>query len=266
LSISACGQDIRLNAIEEENWQYRVKQLDEFIKRFNYHIDKEGKVVTKLDMPMRKRYILALFDENLFKKPNDTLQNQVKSFVNQVCGDSSKFILIDFYDKDWYAETLCKVKWKGKDAKIRLFLRAEKTDQVARWSIVGIDADFINLKAKDTTTFLTPVSHELNFMQLSKTTTQDKANIANYMGNTHEPDALSVFIYLVKNGELTIDYVEDITYHFLQVQNWIFKVKHFERKSDNVGWLISELKPMTEKEKFVYRQTVLKLFNQKHIK
>lgn len=240
-----------LSGIDELGFQQRVKQLDEFFSRFNYTHDIGGKRVT-MDTLMRKKYVLSLFDRNYLQKASADRRTMVMRFVESLI-DSSKQIA--FTDADWYAETLCQVKYKGKVQKMTVILKTEQDSSGnQRWAIASVKMPFLDLQAKDSTKFITPVSHELNFMQLSEITNKEKDNITAFAAKGTNMNPLSVFFYLVKNGELQISFVEKITYHFLQVPNYIFTVEHFERSGGNVGWLISSLQVATVAQKQIYKQ------------
>ena len=65
------------------------------------------------------------------------------------------------------------------------------------------------------------------------------------------------FMYLVKNKELTIEYIYNIKYHFLQISEWLFTVEHIERKGYNVGWLITSFSKLNSKEKIKFKNNLL---------
>lgn len=237
----ACGQ---FDSLSENSLQQRVKQLDEFVERFNYHIDHKGNTVANpLDQKSRKKYILALMDVEMLKKADSSKRQLIDKFLSVVCGDSSKFWLLSLKSENWYAQADCKVTFKKKPNKMTLILKMEQSKEGNfRWSVTDLQAPFIDLSPKDSTKFLTPISHELNFMQLAQFTQEYAQSVSMLHLLGKKPEAVSIFYYLVKNKELQIDFVEHIRYHFSQIQGFYFTVKHFERKNGNVGWLIEDLK------------------------
>jgi hypothetical protein len=72
------------------------------------------------------------------------------------------------------------------------------------------------------------------------------------------PDHLSVFLYEIKKGNLKFKSVEEVKFHFFQIDGWYFEISDFNRKGYNTGWLISNLIKLnkeSEKEqlrKFLY--------------
>jgi len=248
LSHQAHTQD--LSSIDDLAFQQRVKQLDEFFKRFNYTHDVAGKPV-QMDTLLRKKYVLSLFDRSYLQKASAERRSTVMRFVESLI-DSSRQIA--FTNSDWYAEALCQVKYKGKAQKILVMLKTEQDSSGnQRWAIASVKMPFLDLQPKDSTQFLTPVSHELNFMQLSQATNSGKDNITAFKAKQASINPLGVFFYLVGVGELQISIVEKITYHFLQVPNYIFTVEHFERSGGNVGWLISSLQVANAGQKQSYK-------------
>lgn len=254
LPFLACGQ---VDKVTEESLKSRVKALDEFISRFNYEIDMKGeKVQNRIDMNARKKQLLQLWDFETTQKTTELEQKAISDFVNQVCSES-KSMLISFKDMDWYAEAECQIKFKGKSEKIKVILRVETdTNLLARWSVYALKASFLEIKPKDSCTYLSPVSHELNFMELAEASNKKKENVINFAPIGYSPDQLSIFFWLIKSGDLQIEYVDKIKYHFLQIPNFIFTVEHFERAGHNVGWLISSLKSANGREKAMYRQNL----------
>ncbi len=262
----ACGQhvvkdnlqDSLQNNFFEQRLKFRVKQVDEFIARFNYEIDTEGKKVqNRMDMQVRKKQVASLFDFEYVAKMDNNKRKIANNFINQVCGgDSSnlsKFWLISLYDKDFYAKAICKVKYLGKDETLQLTLKIEQdAKKNIRWVIVAAQAKFLEIVPTDTTKFISPVAHELNFMQLSQITDKNtsnnsdknidnSANIAAYTAKNYEVELLPIVLFLIKTKQLKIDFVQHLSFHFSQIPNYTFIVEHKERTTGNVGWLITDI-------------------------
>jgi hypothetical protein len=254
----ACGQhvvkdnlqDSLQNNFFEQCLKFRIKQVDEFIARFNYEIDTEGKKVqNRMDMQARKKQVASLFDAEYVAKMDNNKRKIATNFINQVYGgDSSnlsKFWLISLYDKDFYAKAICKVKYLGKDETLQLTLKIEQdAKKNIRWVIVAAQAKFLEILPTDTTKFISPVAHELNFMQLAQITdknSDNSANIAAYTAKNYEVEQLPIVLFLIKTKQLKIDFVQQLSFHFSQIQNYTFIVEHKERTTGNVGWLITDI-------------------------
>jgi hypothetical protein len=246
ISLSLHGQNLT-NPFNESALKMRVKQLDEFFARFNYERNIEGEFITAMDTAMRKKYMLSLFDQKFIEKSDAKKRTEILTFINQIVSNNQKLL---FDDANWFALTHTQVKYKGKPKTMQILLKPEKDKNAyLRWSIAGIKADFLTLKPKDSTVFLFPISHEMNFMQLSNASTQNKENIAAFAPIGYEPDLLSIFLYMINSGDLAIDFVQKITYQFFQFPDVFFTVENIERTNANVGWLITDFRKMTDAEK-----------------
>ena len=110
----------------------------------------------------------------------------------------------------------------------------------------------------DVTKTLQPTSFGTDFMNLVDAL-QDTAHLKSYVVRGAVDQPLTAFLNQLYRRELTFRQVDQIVYHFLQVEGWVFQVQDFHRPSTNWGWLINELLPLAETEKPRYRTTVLHL-------
>lgn len=252
----------------ETLFAWEVKQVDEFIERFNNMdntlIRQYSKKVDPLKELDREKLIKSLF--NAENKNWDF--NDVSNFINQVNNETEP-VLLNFYDNDWYAKVDCSVRWKGKAEKATLILKIDGRDNgSSKWVITGVQANFLQPAmssakiqipaSQDTTISLNPMSHATDFMNLDLVT-KDKQNIANYFkpsaGNNQ---LLAVFMNECLQNRLVIDKANSISYHFLQVDGWAFEIQQFNRQTKNSGWLINKLLKVTPEDKELYRAQVLK--------
>lgn len=253
-STSASGQ---VFSMHEENFAYKVKQIDEFFERFN----DEGTLI--------KYYIFKNYDrmevsrEDLLKSLFDVksyyLQREdVVRFIERV-NDPQNPVTLSFYDEDWYAKVKCAVEYEGKERELFLLLRIqEEEDGASKWVVHQVYADFLNTPEGDNPdAFLNPISHATDFMGLSRAF-EDPENLRGYLTSGFQDDQLSKFAIEMKNNRIAFKQVENITYHFLQVDGWIFTVENFQRQEKNSGWLISRLVQANAKEKEEYRQHLLR--------
>ncbi len=241
------------------NFAYQVKQIDEFIERFN-----------NKDKTLIKQYIKKLDTTARFKRENlikslfnasDTSwrKEEILQFISQV-NDTTKPAYLSFFDDHWYAEVNCAAAYKGKPTIITLILKIQREQNgMSKWVAVSAIADFLRLPVrKDTTTGLNPLSHATDFMNIDLLAT-DKKNIRNYLPNHYRDDVLSVFLYESQHNQLLIKQVNKITYHFMQIDGWIFTVNRFSRQTRNSGWLVSRLIPVTAEVKQKYAKEKLNL-------
>jgi len=243
------------SGFNENRLKMRVKQLDEFMERFNYERDLLGNPVNdRFDTEVRKKYVFSLFNEDLFQQAKDSLLNIYTDFVDVVT-NIRKPVHIDFTDNEWLAQCNCKVTCNGKTSHIFVFLKPEKIREYEyKWVIAGATGDLLSLKPVKTNQgmMISPVENELGFMNLSRISKNNK-DVLNYMCEDYTEDTLTVLNTLIYTGQLKIEYVEKVVYHFFQAPGYVFKVEYFERDRNNAGWLISDLIHLSKAEKENYR-------------
>lgn len=219
-------------------YEARVKLIDEFIARFN-GIEKRNGVPD--DYTDRKSNILMLFDLTKFKSKQDSLFMSANEFANKVLEEN---VQLNYTDSCWYAKVKCQGSIANRNVDFYLYLTVERRgENMYKWSIANAEGTVFDTSRtrKHRELFISPNDHEMSFMSLSKITDGSNRYIDDYAKDGYEADALSVFLTLVRCGQLKIKYVTDAEFFFLQVPGYIFSVKHFERESMNLGWLISSL-------------------------
>lgn len=217
------------------NYKLKVKQIDEFMKRFN--MKEIPLLFQRGDSIQQKQYNLtALFDYNIIK----SRKQDVKDFVS-TCLEHN--IRIAFTDTTWKAIAHCNATYKGKTTEITLELRTQKVkDYIYKWVITGAHGKILELKPikENPGLAISPVSNEVNFISLSHITSIEAANILNYKGKNTQLDELSVFFALVKSKQLSINHVSNLEYEFTIAPYYKFKVRNFIREAMNSGWLIAD--------------------------
>lgn len=188
-----------------ETFRYRVKQMDEFMKRFN---GMESIPLALEDSLIRRTNMLYLFDSELFLNTPDSMKNAAFEFIEAAVKDS---ISLHYTDSTWTAEVLCHCHYKGKEEKITLLLKPERVEvYVYRWVIVGAKGKILDLEPlkRNHGLDIQPDNHEVGFIDLSKIAAIGNENILNYSEKNYLPDALSVFYALIYSGQFTLDVVE----------------------------------------------------------
>lgn len=244
---------------DEEVFAYRVKQIDEFIERFNdtdetlikqYIKDRYQTDIT------REELIISLFD--LSRK--DWNQELVIRFLEDVV-QASPPPYLSFYDADWYALVVCEGLYHGKRVTFDLTLGVNyyKETQAASWMVKGFHADFLDMPGEvHAGVALNPSSHGTDFVELIHIFTSPEKYRVDTPQVSH-PAALSYLLKEVQQKNFAFKHVTHITYHFLQLTNWIMRVQEFSKREVNAGWLISELLPADLHDKEKYCQEVLHL-------
>lgn len=248
------GQSVLPDSTFYSTFQYRVKQLDEFMSRFN---GEESIDIHAKDSLKRTLNILYLFNNELFTVNCDSMMQQVNNFILTVTKNQSKL----YYEDDgWLAEVGCHCIYNGVKDTLTLYLKPEKIEEFKyRWVIIGAKGKLLQLipTKRNRGLDIMPNNHEVSFRALSKIAQLGSNNILNYAEYDYSPDELSTFYALVYADALKIKYTGQITYYFFEVPDYVFTVERFNRKGNNIGWLISRLTPMNESEKQDYYDQIL---------
>lgn len=263
----------------EENFEWQVKQIDEFIDRFN------NADYTPIRQFLKEQYDIETIDrlkllKTLFNLEKAWNREQVVQFLLDVSRSgnsrsgktsSKEPPYLDFYDQNWYAALECQGLYRGKPQNFTLILSIQANEETgaSKWVINSISADF--LPDKDTADLaftlngkslgshtLNPASFGTDFMALVEALA-DTANYKNYISHEKANHTLLTFFDLLYQQQLVFQQVNHITYHFLQVPGWVFQVENFPRQTNNSGWLINQLLPMSDAEKEVYQKQTLYL-------
>lgn len=249
-----CWAQMLPDTLFQEEFKYRVKQLNEFMARFN---GEEALDINVPDSLKRNANLLFLFNHELFKANRDSMLQQSNAFIQSVLENRTT---LHFADEDWFAEVLCNCTYKGKEQQIILYLQPEKVEEFQyRWVIIGAKGNLFRLTPpkRNRGLEILPNNHEIAFMALPKIALLGSDNILNYAQRDYLPDPLSAFYALIYTGALKIDSTEKITYHFLEVPGYVFNVERIMRRGNNAGWLISRLMPMSEIDKPNYYKQCL---------
>jgi hypothetical protein len=245
---------------DETPFYAATKQMSQFFRRFNNEEDRNGKAYLSTDKlyheaEQRKKYINLLFDaENQALTPN--LRNE---FVQSVATkDKAQFL--DFKGGRWLAEVKTNFNYLGKAEIVTLFLELQKEGLGTKWVLSNVYfPPFNHLFLADTTgaskKFLHPQSHEIDFMNLIKAFEQIR-EVEFYTKKGYQPDFLSIFFYEMKKNNLKFETINEVKFHFFQVNNWYFEVSNFNRTGNNSGWLISNLMKVPESQKIIMEKYI----------
>ena len=226
----------------------KVKLVDEFIARFN---GEEVRKDVEEKYSDRASGILMLFDLSKFKSKEDSSFVAAENF-SKFAAESE--IKLNFEDKNWFAKIKCHGKLAQKNIVFDMFLCVEERDSAMyRWAICDVEGDIFQTSRDKPHKefFIMPNDNEQFFQSVRKTTTETYKFIDDFIKQGYKADALSTFLALVRNKQLKIEAVTDVKFVFLQIPDYIFTVKHFERESMNAGWLIDSCKKSSNEEKEV---------------
>ncbi len=250
------GQSI--NGATDEKYYFEVKQIEDFIDRFNFSPQSSFIKYYSKNYPNAKLnrtdLIKTLFyREGMKKKSLDTLKNFLALVTN-----AKQPSYLSFYAKNWYANLDCAFLLNGKPVNIKLVLEIQIDDEktkACRWVICGMKSERLTFPEKiDSTKFISPSSHGTDFLALDKILV-DKKNIVSYFYSNFKPSNLTLFMDALQNESLKFIQVNSVSYYFFQINDWIIEVNYKYSKSNYSGWLISRLIEMPEEDKdyFLYK-------------
>ena len=244
-----------------EHLFYQVKQLDQFIDRFNSNENAEGIAInpSKTSAEDRERILASLFNLEMLEIP--AFKEKAVRFIKEVTG--SRISNLSFYDKNYYATIDCQVLYKNKKELLTLTLVLEgSANNGAHWVIKGAKADFLGGLNNNAGTvkdhkIIPPTNHEVEFIALLNIFNKEK-DLNSYLSESYGKNQLDNLDQILKSGNLKMLSTATPTYHFLQIPGWIFTVDFFNRKSKNSGLLISNLDKVDQLD--VNRYKTEKLF------
>ncbi|MEM6265338.1 MAG: hypothetical protein AAGI38_22745 [Bacteroidota bacterium] len=247
----------------EEMYVLEVKQFDEFVERFNF--DEQTPAIQYLrDKHPKSPLTREVFIRSLI---HSEAQNRlVNEFVEEVCNASLPHF-ISFYDFEWYAEVQCTFNYNGYPIETQVILQNEVLeDNSSRWIVVGIRENFVPPGGRCDTlppsenplACLNPMSHATGFIGLRRAF-RDKANLRNYFTTEEWNQSLTYFAHELFHKRLNLVSVGKITYHLLQLDNWIMVVNEYPTGTREAGLRISRLMKSTRKSKIRYKKKKLGL-------
>lgn len=251
------------NFAEDESMLYaHTKQVNQFFRRFNGEEDRYGERFSVTDPLYRNPDYRRNFIELLFDQQSTNIDPLIKNEFIYKCTQAEDQHFLDFHGGQWFAEVKTRFKYKGEDKDLILFLKLQEEEIGSKWVLINvvfepflqqfIDAEKLPEKDRE---FLHPLSHELDFMNLIKVFTS-KAVLEQFAEKEFKPDYLTLFIYEYRNLNLKFVTIEDVKFHFFQLNDWYFELSKFNRKANNSGWLISNLLKISEEDKKVLRALI----------
>jgi len=240
----------------------QTKQLTQFFRRFNGEENVMGVKLDSSSMQFRNPRLRSEFIRILFDNKNTNITDNLKlQFINDVTNEQKPKYL-SFRGNDWYAEVNAVFTFQNRPVNLLIYLELEKSGLGYKWVISNVFFDsfsqiFFHPKSSEkSSSFLHPMSHEIDFMNLRKAFADPKV-IDYYAPNDFTPDYLTLFFVELKNGNLTYKTINSVKFNFLQIDGWYFEVNDFNRSGLNSGWLVSNILKISESEK----ARLLKIYN-----
>ena len=230
--------------IDEMELQFKVKQIDEFMQRFNYDITFNGtRPVAKADSVEhredRLRNMLTLFDLETYTDEEKKVSNDVLELIGYVMDNN---IRLNYEDSTWYAKLACEGTIAGEKTMVDLSLRVERITGVEyKWVIFDVNGKIFDSLNTEDALFISPAEHGIGFITLADIINSNPLAIETIEYKEHKNDKLSVFNYLIANNALKIKGVEKVTYHY-HIGRYDFDVERIERENTyNTGWLVNNI-------------------------
>jgi len=255
---------------EEDLFKYEVKNIDEFIDRFNddtasylhrMYVKDHG---ASAHVP-RQQLVVSVFD--LGNSSFSGTAGTAMAFLRQVL-DVNNPVLLSFTDTGWYARASAIFARDGKLVVIPLILRVESwRDEWVKWIITGVGkeapymgpAPSISVPGNHgkAPTYISTSAYVTNFVELHYIFKNLKDPGLYFDKAFLSTDQCRLFISAIAEGQLRFKCVNNIIFHFYQVPGWIFSVKQYNRRTLNSGWLISDLVKADSSEKNMQRCKLL---------
>ena len=243
-----------------ENWEYRVKNIDFFIDRFNNQ--PEGSGSTRAANPqdtaaclafMKERdyKLFSLFDLGKIDRKDAAVKQKINTFFRDINSPyQPKFIR--FEDMSWYAELDMTVLSGGRSKKLSCIMQVVRLSQgVQEWVIKSFHSSELEVgeRFRGNELYFPPSTNGTDFMGVrlalnDPSWTSEKS--AKLVG------AQSKMLTLLSEGKLKIEAIGKITYHFLQLDGWIMTVNYVNRESKNSGWLLATFQQANNQQKVQY--------------
>jgi hypothetical protein len=243
-----------------ENWEYRVKNIEFFIDRFNNQ--PEGSGSARAANPKDTAACLAFMKERDFKlfslfdlKRIDRMDPAVKQKLNTFFRDVNspyqpKFVR--FEDMYWYAELNMTVRTDGHSKMMRCILQVVRLGQgVQAWAIKSFHSSDLEIgeRFRGNELYFPPSANGTDFMGVRLALNDPawtKEKVAKLVG------AQSKTLQQLSEGKIKIEAISKITYHFLQLDGWIMTVNYVNRESKNSGWLLDVPLQANNQQKLKY--------------
>jgi hypothetical protein len=226
----------------------RVKQLYEFIDRFNYKNDIFGNPIDSVfaaKIP-RDKYIESLFNNELIRNDNSFRQLS-NEFIDDVVKGHK---IINTESNQIYAHITAVFNPEKSSKSIQIRLRLE-FDNGYCWMLFSADTGLINKSNRIPSNnykyntpiigYISPVSNETNFIDLIKIL-QPGIKLADYSSSDGDLASIRRLEEYINQSGSGFDHCQELVYHIYCINGWDIEIRNFNRSTYNSGWLISDLK------------------------
>lgn len=239
---------------DETNLYAQTKQVNQFFRRFNNEEDRFGNRYYPGDSLYRDNTFRSVYLNMLFDKQSSQINDKLKKeFITQV-SDTKNPLFLDFHSDSWFAELSAIFNYHSTDKNLLLFLKLEQENLGYKWVLTNVYfSEFLKNffkgdKERIEKSFLHPMSHELDFMNIHKVFDHPKY-IEYFANKDYHPDYLTLLFYEIKKGDMRFVSSGSLKFHFFQIDGWYFEVSFVNRAGKNSGWLITKLYKISKTEK-----------------
>lgn len=229
------------------DFRAEVKSLEEFMSRFNGTESKPG---IEINENSRRNNLISLFNFRMNKgnASREQVTNRINEFVDSVLINNVEFRISN---SGLWAECVCRMKYQGKEKNLTLILQSEEYKKERyRWAIVGVRG-LKELSIYNTERYyaISPAEHEIHFIGLDNYLNANPNHAFGYRGLGCKIDPLSVFLTLIRTGEISFEIVEKQTFHYFDIPGYVITIDEYSRRGTNSGWLISSFDKVSHEEK-----------------
>lgn len=245
-SIIHCQTFPDIDSLLQVEYLRSVKQFSEFTTRFNqdfYEVPGPSGQGWRVD---RHLAILMLFydDDPRFDKNSAEYSphyiDRVMRFIHDVTENG---LVIDKHSDQVRAIARMQISYNGSRDTVKVFLVQEIEDpQLVRWVISGIEGASLQIPDRDTSQrrFLSPVSHELGFMDLTNAMNEPEKMI-NYTNRNFEYDMLSVFLHSLATGIIEFGQILSVDWEVFINDRYTLRIGERLLRSKHYGIVIYDL-------------------------
>jgi len=238
------GQLLTEFDIAAENFEYKIKNIEVLIKRFNNLADMKGNPINQSAdresaefRDERTKALVTLFDYNYLKECEVPEQEVIRKFAREVVENDDQ---LDFYGDNWFAEIRYKTQYKGNEEELVMVLfNYSPREKVSGWTISSFDFEPADLRfyAEGPNIILPPNSDGTMFINLKQVLNSRQETEA----FTKEDNELGSLLTIIQSNELKLEHITKIQFHFWQIKPYHIMVDYFNRNEMNSGWLITSL-------------------------
>lgn len=213
----------------------RIKSIDEFMERFNGEKLPSNLDSTDVNLSYKNK-IACFFRDSVVNRADEVIEFAYKMV------DSN--ILLSFGDPDYFCELHCNAHYAGKKTSIIIRMVVEQDERgYYSWAIADAEGDVLRMipERKSPSTKLSPIDNMQHFSELQEMLHNSYTDIPVYLHKDVSMDQTSVFVSLVSANMLKVDEINEMIYIFNK-GGYVFKVKFFNNKTLNSGWLIYDFK------------------------